>query len=110
MISRSAGHAAANPAWSARRSTSSGLSHVTASVSKLADTPNSPGTSTTNVVYDQSSAGANTTDPQTVMSGGIAPTSSEASRRAPSNGSSPSSSAPPAHDQVPPSCAIAERF
>ena len=39
-----------------------------------------------------------------------APTSSDASRSAPSIGVSPRSSAPPAHDQVPPSWANADRF
>ena len=41
---------------------------------------------------------------------GIDPTSSDASRNAPSIGVSPRSSAPPAHDHVPPSWANADRF
>ena len=106
---RRSGHAAANPAWSANVSTSSGEIHTTSSVSKFMEAPNRSGTCTTKVVYDQFSAGANTTCPMSTHPSGTWPTSSEASRRAPLSGDSPSSSAPPAHDHVPPSWANAER-
>ena len=49
-ISRRCGQAAANPAWSGRRSTSSSVNQPTASVSKLIEEPNRSSTSTTMVV------------------------------------------------------------